>query len=140
MSSSNDAPDRRRAIQLNADLRSAQLDLLSAQCASDRLRLRFSPDDLVRFGHRDVIHKAANSASALHEFYSKLERIVQTVETAAAQDGLAEDPVRKAVTQVASYLREQREHYLSESKPLGAEHRAFISPFFAQLPRGDSRS
>ena len=73
-------------VQLNAELRTAQLDLLSAQCATDRLRLRFSAEDLARHGHRDVLHKAIGSANALHHFYSTLEKIIQSVESAVGEE------------------------------------------------------
>ena len=63
MSSRNDLSDHLVVLQLNADLRSAQVDLLSAQCATDRLRLRFSTDDLARHSQRDLLRKAAGSTS-----------------------------------------------------------------------------
>lgn len=129
MSSPNDP--RLLVVQLNAELRTAQLDLLSAQCATDRLRLRFSTEDLARYGHHDLLHKAASSASALHEFYSAIERIIQSVESAAAEGDDAEARLRKAVTLVSTYLREQREHYLGHSKPLSEPHRALMAPFFS---------
>lgn len=94
MSSKDDAPDHLLVIQLNADLRSAQLDLLSAQCATDRLRLRFSTEDLARFGHRETVHKAASSATALHEFYSTIERAVRSVDSTAPGNHPAEEPTR----------------------------------------------
>ena len=49
MYSWNDPDDRVAIAQMNADLRHAQLDLLSAECATDRLRLRFSAADLARY-------------------------------------------------------------------------------------------
>ena len=79
MSSGNDLPEHLLVQQLNADLRSAQVDLLSAQCATDRLRLRFSPEDLARFAHRDTLRKAAGSATALHDFYSSIEKAIESV-------------------------------------------------------------
>jgi hypothetical protein len=60
-------------IQLNSELRHAQLELVSAHCATHQLRLRYSADDLVRFGHRDLLRKSAEAASALHQFYQGIE-------------------------------------------------------------------
>ncbi|HMK22694.1 MAG TPA: hypothetical protein VK466_10195 [Terriglobales bacterium] len=64
-----DDPDDRVAIaQMNAELRHAQLDLLGARCSSDRLRLRFSTEDLARHAERDVLRKAIAHAEVLHEY------------------------------------------------------------------------
>ena len=43
---------------MNSELRHAQLELLSAHCATHQLRFRFSLDDLARFGQRDVLRKS----------------------------------------------------------------------------------
>ena len=92
MSSRDDSPNHLLVVQLNADLRSAQLDLLSAQCATDRLRLRFSADDMVRHGDRDLLRKAANSANALYDFYRNIEKVIQSADTRAEANHLGEAP------------------------------------------------
>jgi hypothetical protein len=79
-------------VQLNADLRSAQLDLLSAQCATDRLRLRFSPEHLARHGDRDLLRKAFSSATALHDFYRSIEKAIQAFDAKAAENDVAPSP------------------------------------------------
>ena len=56
-------------LQLNSELRHAQFELVSAHCAIHQLRLRYSLEDIARFGRRDVLRKSAQAASALHEFY-----------------------------------------------------------------------
>jgi hypothetical protein len=94
MSSRNDLSDHLVVLQLNADLRSAQVDLLSAQCATDRLRLRFSTDDLARHSQRDLLRKAAGSASALHEFYSTIEKAVVAVESGATPHDPTDEPAQ----------------------------------------------
>ena len=68
-------PDERVSVlQLNSELQHAQLELLSAHCATHQLRLHYSADDLARFGRRDVLRKSAEAASALNEFYSSIEK------------------------------------------------------------------
>lgn len=37
--------------RLASDLRAAKIELLSAQCATDRLRLQYSVEDIVSFGN-----------------------------------------------------------------------------------------
>ena len=75
--------DRLAIIQLNAELRSAQLEILSAQCATDRLRLRYSAADIARHAQRDVLRKALSSATALHRYFSDIARQVSDPETLA---------------------------------------------------------
>src|SRR5271156_4184289 len=66
--------DRVSIVQMNSELRHAQLELLSAHCATHQLRLRFSADDLARFGQRDILRKSVQAASALSEYYSSIEQ------------------------------------------------------------------
>jgi Leu/Phe-tRNA-protein transferase len=73
--------DRVAIIKMNAELRSAQLEILSAQCATDRLRLRFSVRDIARHAQRDVLRKALSSANALHRYYSDIARQVTDPES-----------------------------------------------------------
>jgi Leu/Phe-tRNA-protein transferase len=73
--------DRVAIIKMNAELRSAQLEILSAQCATDRLRLRFSAREIARHAQRDVLRKALSSASALHRYYNDIARQVTDPES-----------------------------------------------------------
>jgi hypothetical protein len=59
--------------RLASDLRSAKVELLSAQCAADRLRLQYSVEDIVSFGERQALMGAIASAGALCRFFSSLE-------------------------------------------------------------------
>ena len=36
-------------VRLNADIAAASVELLSAQCAADRVRLQYSPKDVASF-------------------------------------------------------------------------------------------
>ena len=64
--------DRVAIVQLNSELRHAELELLSAQCAADRLRLRFSAADIARFAKREILRKAVELASSLHRYYASV--------------------------------------------------------------------
>ncbi len=71
---SNDQPSKQAGIaRLIADLRAAKIELLSAQCATDRLRLQYSVADIVSFGERHALKGAIASASALCEFFGAIE-------------------------------------------------------------------
>jgi len=59
--------------RLISDLRSAKVELLSAQCAADRLRLQYSVEDIVSFGERQTLEKAIASAHALQDFFAVIE-------------------------------------------------------------------
>src|ERR1700691_1299755 len=77
-------PDDRISIaQMNSELQHAQLELLSAHCATHQLRLRFSADDLARFGQRDILRKSVQSAAALSEYYSSIQKRIPAVEAAS---------------------------------------------------------
>jgi len=59
--------------RLKADLAAASVELLSAHCATDRIRLKYSPQDIVAFGERHSLQRAIASAEALYRFFSQIE-------------------------------------------------------------------
>ena len=59
--------------RLASDLRATKIELLSAQCAADRLRLQYSVGDIVSFGERHTLKGAIASAAALCRFFSTIE-------------------------------------------------------------------
>ena len=128
-------PDDRVAIvQMNADLRHAQLELLSAQCATHQLRLRFSAQDLARFAEQDVLRKAIESASGLKAFYSSVEQHLR--ETSAAQNSqngakLQPERAAQAANLLHSYLTQQRDVYARFGVGLDAQAKTMMRPFFS---------
>jgi hypothetical protein len=66
--------------RLMADLTAAKVELLSAQCAADRIRLQFSPQDIAAFGERQTVKRAIASAEALYRFFSQVETHLRNVE------------------------------------------------------------
>jgi hypothetical protein len=70
----DDASSRQAGIaRLISDLRAAKVELLSAQCATDRLRLQYSVADIVSFGERQALKGAIASAGALCRFFASIE-------------------------------------------------------------------
>jgi hypothetical protein len=59
--------------RLKAELDAAAVELLSARCATDRIRLRYSPQDIVAFAETAALKKTIASAGALCRFFSQLE-------------------------------------------------------------------
>jgi hypothetical protein len=125
-------PDDRLSIaQMNSELQHAQLELLSAHCAAHQLRLRFSADDLARFGQRDILRKSVQAATALSEYYTSIEKKIPAAETAAEPLRLTEDRILEAIQRLAAYLREQREHRLETATPLSNHQKALMWPYFS---------
>jgi hypothetical protein len=124
--------DRISIVQMNSELRHAELELLSAHCATHKLRLRFSTQTLARHGRRDVLRKSIETASALSEYYSSIEKQMPAEETVSAPaTGLNDQQIRQAIEYVSSYLRDQRERYLPSAAPLSEQHQAVMRPYFS---------
>ena len=70
------APGARKPVdvaRLKADLTAASVELLSAHCAADRVRLQYSPKDIVACGERNSLQRAIASAEAIYRFFSQIE-------------------------------------------------------------------
>jgi hypothetical protein len=132
MSCCNDSEDRVAIVQMNAELRHAQLELLSAQCATDRVRLRFSIEDIARHAQPDVLRKALGTATALQNYYASIEKQRASSAMPVNQNfKLNEELVLQASERLSDYLRSQRDYYLPMGKPLTREHKATLEPFFS---------
>jgi len=59
--------------RLKADVAAAGVEILSAHCAADRIRLNYSPEDIVAFSERRTLRNAIVSSHALYRFFSQLE-------------------------------------------------------------------
>jgi len=126
MYSWNDPDDRVAIAQMNSDLRHAQLDLLSAQCATNRLRLRFSVEDLARYGERDVLRKTIGTALALHEYYVSIQS-----EMSPDSGSFSAPQAAQAVKRVSDYLGSQRETFYASGLPLGPRQKDVLQNFFS---------
>ena len=125
-SNSNDAIQ-----QMNSELQQAQLELLSAHCAVHQLRLHYSVADLASFGRRDVLRKSAEAASALNEFYSRIELRIPRCEPPKPAPQPSAEQLDQAIGWLSNYLEQQREYYLPVAEPLSAQHRTMLRPYFS---------
>jgi len=126
------AEDRAAIAQMNSELQHAQLELLSAHCATHQLRLRFSVEDLARYGERDVLRKAAETANALSEYYVSIQEKIRSEEASSTPvPSPSEERVREVIDRVSAYLQQQREHYLASATPLAERHKTLLQPYFA---------
>jgi hypothetical protein len=76
----NDESKQAGIARLTSDLRSAKIELLSAQCAADRLRLQYSIADIVSYGERRALTGAIASAGALCRFFASIEQQMKHTE------------------------------------------------------------
>lgn len=77
------SPGARKQVdvsRLKADLAAAGVELLSAHCAADRVRLKYSLQDIVTFGDRHSLQQAIASAEALHHFFSQIQAHIKRQE------------------------------------------------------------
>lgn len=58
--------------RLRADVVAAGVELLSAQCATDRIRLQYSMQDIIEFAERRALRRAVASAEAMHRYFSQI--------------------------------------------------------------------
>jgi hypothetical protein len=124
--------DRVSIVEMNSELEHAQLELLSAHCATHQLRLRYSAGDLARLGRPDLLRKSAEAASALHEFYSAIEKnLPQPPPAPVAPIEPTSDQIALASRWLSTYLHEQRDHYLPAAGPLSSQHQARMWPYFS---------
>jgi hypothetical protein len=120
MYSWEDPQERVAVLQLNADLRHAQLELLSAECATDRLRLRFSTADIAEFADEVLLSKAIKTVASLNHYYSSLgKRSRRSRQHPPANEAeLGPEHVDRAVSLVCEYLKAQRELHFPDGTAL----------------------
>jgi hypothetical protein len=133
MASLDDPGDHLASVQMNSELRHAQLEILSAQCATDRLRLRYSAVDLARHAQRDLLRKAWSSANALFEYYNAIVNQLpdRSVIQKSTSTTIEEARVLDASDRLARYLHEQREHFRLIGQPLAPQQQDAMAPFFS---------
>ncbi len=133
--SGTEAPaDDVSVIKMNLELQHAQLELLSAHCATHKLRLHFSTEQLARHGRRDVLRKSIETASALNEFFASVEKQIPVDGTVSAPvSGLTGEQFLRAFECVSSYLDDQRKRYLGLAAPLSKQQQDRMSPYFSAV-------
>jgi hypothetical protein len=134
MYSWNKTEDRVAIVQMNAALRHAQLELLSAHCVTHQLRQRFSVEDLARYGQRDVLRKSVETARFLSEYYSSIQDKIPCEEETISMPvpELSEDKVREGIDLLSSWLRQQRERYFASAAPLPEQPKTVMGRYFSQ--------
>lgn len=57
-------------VRLKADLSAASVELLSAHCATDRVRLQYSPEEIASFADPKALKRAIQCSEALYRFFA----------------------------------------------------------------------
>jgi hypothetical protein len=81
MVSSDDQVSGKDPAKINmmiSDLRAAWVDLLGARCATDRLRLRYSAEEMARFAERTTLNKSIDAVHAMCEYFSEVRKLIST--------------------------------------------------------------
>jgi hypothetical protein len=58
--------------RLKADLAAASVELLSAHCAADRVRLQYSPQEVVSYADHKTLKRAIVSSEAVYRFFAQI--------------------------------------------------------------------
>lgn len=59
--------------RLRADIAAAGVEVLSAHCAADRVRLQYTPQEIVMFSERNTLKRAIASSEAVYRFFAQIE-------------------------------------------------------------------
>src|SRR5450755_3776154 len=120
-------------MQLHGDLRHAQSELQSAQRAAERLRVRFTVEEIGRHAEHDILSTAQAAATGLHEYFSSIPRqpVGPHPSDKLPAPELNEAQVLEAITDVAAYMRAQRERFLPISAALQGDQVGTLGAFFS---------
>jgi hypothetical protein len=120
-------------LELNGDLRHAHSELQSAHRAAERLRVRFTVEEIAEHAEAELLTTAQATASGLHAYFSSIPRHALHKHSLAAPEGpqLNDAQVLDAIIDIAAYMREQRNRFMLLSEPLPEEHLALLEPFFS---------
>jgi len=61
-----------------SDLRSAWIDLLGARCATDRLRQRYSAEEMARFAEPATLTKSLDAVDAMCAYFTEVRKYIST--------------------------------------------------------------
>lgn len=72
-----DLPPRVESQRIMNDVYAAYIEVLSAACAVDRIRLRYSLEDIAKYCDSSLVMKAVESTNLICRFFSQLESRLQ---------------------------------------------------------------
>jgi hypothetical protein len=120
-------------VQLNGDLRHAHSELQSAHRAAQRLRVRFTVEEIARHAEPEMLTTAQTTATGLYEYFSSIPRPPENSHGVQGVEGpeLNENQILDAIADIATYMQGQREKYHAIGEPLDAQHARIMEKFFS---------
>ncbi|MGA2419307.1 MAG: hypothetical protein ABSG69_04440 [Candidatus Acidiferrum sp.] len=133
MSARHETGDPVALVQLNGDLRHAHAELQSAHRAAQRLRVRFTVEEIARHAEPAMLSTAQAAATGLYNFFSSIPLLTENSAARDTHEGpdLDENQVLAAIGDIAAYMSEQRDKYRPMGEPLDAHHLQMMSSFFS---------
>ena len=106
-------------VQLNGDLRHAHSELQSAHRATQRLRVRFTVEEIARHAEPEMLSTAQATVTGLYEYFSSIPRLAEDSDALRNVEGpeLTEDQILDAIADISAYMREQRDKYRTIGDP-----------------------
>ena len=65
--------ERADSTRMISDLKSAWVEILSARCATDRLRFRYSPQQVARTTDRATLNKTIEAVGVMCSYFSEVQ-------------------------------------------------------------------
>jgi hypothetical protein len=75
--SNGNAGRRIETFKLDGDLRDAYVELLSAQCAVERLKMRYSANEMASSGSKFMVARSISAAGVICEYFSSVQKSLQ---------------------------------------------------------------
>jgi hypothetical protein len=72
--------ERADMTRLVSDVRAAWIELLSARCATDRLRLRYSPQQIARLADRATLNKTMDAVGVMCNYFTEVRSHIEAKE------------------------------------------------------------
>lgn len=69
----DDSQSRIDTLKLDCDLRDAYVELLSAQFAINRVKLRYSPEAVAASGNRFIVSRSISAAESIAEYLAAVK-------------------------------------------------------------------
>ncbi len=73
----DDSQSRIDTLKLDCDLRDAYVELLSAQFAINRVKLRYSPEAVAASGNQFIVTRSISAAESIAEYFGAVKNSIR---------------------------------------------------------------
>ncbi len=133
MCARQDSGDPVVLVQLNGGLRDAHSELRSAERAAERLRVRFTVDQIARHAEPEMLSSAQTTAMSLYDYFSSIPTPIGGPDGVPSLEGpeLDENQILDAIDDITAYMREQREKYAVLGQTIDVPEARIMGRFFS---------